>query len=86
MHLNYSSLDTLTLDGCGFLKSFPLFPKLRLLEISDCEDLESLTVGEQHEQDLLLSQIKIYRCPNFAYFPQGGLRAPYLKEFFYRRL
>jgi Leucine-rich repeat (LRR) protein len=86
MHLNYSSLDILTLDGCGFLKSFPLFPKLRLVEISNCEDLESLTIGEQHEQDLLLLQIKIYRCPNFAYFPQGGLRAPYLKEFFYQRL
>jgi hypothetical protein len=81
MHLNYSSLEILMLDGCGFLKSFPLFPKLRLLEISDCEDLESLTVGEQHEQDLLLSQINIRRCPNFAYFPQGGLRAPNLKDF-----
>ncbi|XP_062173946.1 putative disease resistance protein At3g14460 [Alnus glutinosa] len=81
MHLNYSSLEILKLAGCGFLKSFPLFPKLRLLKISDCEDLESLTVGEQHEQDLLLSQIKINRCPNFAYFPQGGLRAPNLKDF-----
>ncbi|XP_062173925.1 putative disease resistance protein At3g14460 [Alnus glutinosa] len=81
IHLNYSSLEKLTLDGCGFLKSFPLFPKLRRLEIWNCEDLESLTVGEQHEQDLLLSQIKISLCPNFAYFPHGGLRAPNLKDF-----
>jgi hypothetical protein len=58
-----------------------LTPKLRRLEISNCEDLESLKVGEQHKQYLLLSQIAISRCPNFAYFPQGGLRAPYLKEF-----
>jgi hypothetical protein len=65
----------------GSLKSFPLFSKLRQLEISDCGDLESLTVGEQHEHDLLLSQIEIHRCPNFAYFPKGGLRAPNLKEF-----
>ncbi|XP_062173804.1 putative disease resistance RPP13-like protein 1 [Alnus glutinosa] len=57
MHLNYSSLETLTLEDCGFLKSFPVFPKLRRLIIWNCEDLESLTVGEQHEQDLLLSQI-----------------------------
>jgi len=81
MHLNYSSLEILTLDGYGFLKSFPLFPKLRHLLILDCEDLESLTVGEQHEQDLLLSLIKIYRYHNFAYFPHGGLRAPSLKDF-----
>jgi Leucine-rich repeat (LRR) protein len=81
MHLNYSFLGELTLDGCGFLKSITLFPKLRLLQIWNCEDLESLTVGEQHEQDLLLSHIQINRCPNFAYFPQGGLRAPNLKEF-----
>jgi Leucine-rich repeat (LRR) protein len=80
-HLNYSSLKILTLDGCGFLKSFPLFPKLHRLVISNCEDLESLTVGEQHEQDLLLSQIEINQCPNFAYFPHGGLRAPNLKYF-----
>jgi Leucine-rich repeat (LRR) protein len=81
MHLNYSSLEKLTLDGCGFLKSFPLFQKLRHLKISNCEDLESLTVGEQHEQDLLASQIEINRCPNFASFPHGGLRAPNLKDF-----
>jgi hypothetical protein len=81
MHLNYSSLEKLTLESCGFLKSFPLFPKLLLLKISLCEDLESLTAGEQHEQDLLLSQIEIWRCPNFAYFPHGGLRAPNLKDF-----
>jgi Leucine-rich repeat (LRR) protein len=80
MHLNYSSLETLTLKDCGFLKSFPVFPKLRRLIIWNCEDLESLTVGEQHEQDLLLSQIEIWECPNFAYFPQGGLRAPNLKD------
>jgi len=81
MHLNYSSLKKLTLHRCGFLNGFPLFPKLRLLEISVCENLESLTVGEQHEQDLLLSHIKIRQCPNFAYFPHGGLRAPNLKHF-----
>ncbi|XP_062174443.1 putative disease resistance protein At3g14460 [Alnus glutinosa] len=81
MHLNYSSLEILELDRCWFLKSFPLFPKLLLLKISRCEYLESLTVGEQHEQDLLLSQIEIWRCPNFAYFPHGGLRTPNLKDF-----
>ncbi|XP_062173801.1 putative disease resistance RPP13-like protein 1 [Alnus glutinosa] len=74
-------VEKLTLDDCGFLKSFPLFPKLRHLEILDCKDIESLTVGDQHEQDLLLSRIEINGCPNFAYFPHGGLRAPNLKHF-----
>ena len=80
MHLNYSSLEYLTLDGCGFLKSFPLYPKLRRLIIYCCGDLEFLLVRE-HEHDLLLSQIDIRECHNFANFPKGGLRAPNLKKF-----
>ncbi|XP_059445071.1 putative disease resistance protein At3g14460 [Corylus avellana] len=82
MHLNYSSLECLTLEHCHSLKSFPLiFSKIRELSIMDCGDIESLTVGEQHEHDLLLSSMRIHWCPNFAYFPQGGLRAPNLKHF-----
>ncbi|XP_059445030.1 putative disease resistance protein At3g14460 [Corylus avellana] len=80
-HVNYSSLECLTLEHCSSLKSFPLFSKIRELSIEDCGDLESLTVGEQHEHDLLLSSMRIDGCPNFAYFPQGGLRAPNLKHF-----
>jgi Leucine-rich repeat (LRR) protein len=83
MHLGFSSLEYLMLDGCDYLKSFPLdlFPNLRRLEIWGCGNLESLTVQEQHEHDLLLSLIDINGCPNFVYFPKGGLHAPSLKEF-----
>jgi hypothetical protein len=82
MHLNYSSLEYLTLDHCSSLKSFPLFSNIRQLEILHyCGDLESLTVGEQHQHDLLLSQMQIRHCPNSAYFPQEGMRAPNLKYF-----
>jgi hypothetical protein len=84
MHLDCSSLEYLELSGCDSFKSLPLdlFRQLRRLEIRDCGDLESLTVREQHEHDLLsLIHIDIHRCPNFAYFPKGGLRAPSLKLF-----
>ena len=87
MHMNYSSLEYLKLVGCDSLNSFPLdlFPKLCHLEIWYCGNLESLTVREQDEHDLLLLQslihISIHGCPNFAYFPKGGLCAPNLKEF-----
>ncbi|XP_062173914.1 putative disease resistance RPP13-like protein 1 [Alnus glutinosa] len=84
-NVDYSSIEDLMLDRCDSLKSFPLdlFPKLRRLEIRDCGNLESLTVREQHEQDLLLSliDIDINGCPNFVCFPKGGLYAPNLKDF-----
>jgi Leucine-rich repeat (LRR) protein len=81
-HLNYSSLEDLTLYYCDSLKSFPLdlFPNLLRLVIECCGNLESL---DQHENGLRLSLIDIYLhgCPNFSFFPRGGLRAPDLKEF-----
>jgi len=83
MHLGYSSLEYLKLDLCDSLKFFPiyLFPNLLRLHIRGCGNLKSLTVGEQHEHDLLLSVLIIDECPDFAYFPKQGFHAPNLKEF-----
>jgi len=79
-HLDYSSLEKLCLRNCGSLKSFPLdlFPKLDHLEIMEYRNLESLTVPEHYEHDLVTLQIDISYCPNFVSFPKGGLRAPSL--------
>jgi Leucine-rich repeat (LRR) protein len=79
-HLDYSSLEKLCLRNCDSLKSFPLhlFPKLYHIEIMGCSNLESLTVPEHYEHDLVTLQISISSCPNFVSFPKGGLRAPSL--------
>jgi hypothetical protein len=79
-HLDYSSLERLSLQNCDSLKSFPLdlFPKLYHIKIEECRNLESLTVPEHYEHELVTLQIDIWRCPNFVSFPKGGLRAPSL--------
>jgi len=79
-HLDYASLEKLCLWNCGSLKSFPLdlFPKLYHIEINKCSNLESLTVTEHYEHDLVSLRINISCCPKFVCFPKGGLRAPSL--------
>jgi hypothetical protein len=79
-HLYYSSLEKLCLWNCDSLKSFllHLFPKLYHIEINWCSNLESLTVPEHYEHDLVTLEIEIWSCPNFVSFPKGGLRAPSL--------
>jgi hypothetical protein len=58
-HLDFSSLETLKLDNCDSLKSFPLdlFPKLYNINISGCTNLESFTASEQHGRDLVTLHI-----------------------------
>jgi hypothetical protein len=79
-HLDYSSLEKLVLWNCDSLKSFSLdlFPKLYNIEIKNCSNLESVTVQEHYEHDLVTLEIEIFDCPNFVSFPKGGLRAPSL--------
>jgi hypothetical protein len=79
-HLDHSSLEKLCLHDCDSLKSFPLelFPKLYDIQIAWCSNLESLTVPEHYEHDLVTLEIHISICPNFVSFPKGGLRAPSL--------
>jgi Leucine-rich repeat (LRR) protein len=78
--LDYSSLERLCLWDCDSLKSFPLdlFPKLYRIKIDECSNLESLTIPEHYEHDLVILEIEILSCPNFVSFPKGGLCAPSL--------
>ncbi|XP_062173765.1 putative disease resistance protein At3g14460 [Alnus glutinosa] len=79
-----SQLETLRLDGCDSLKSFPLdlFPKLYNMDIFQCKNLESFTISEQHGCDLVtLRSISIRNCPNFVSFPKGGICVPNLSSF-----
>ncbi|KAM4097297.1 hypothetical protein ACJW30_08G171200 [Castanea mollissima] len=82
MYPCYSSLEHLDIeDSCNSQKSFPLdiFPKLRLLNIKRCSNMESLSVSEGHHLTDLL-ELQICDCPNFVAFPSGGLSAPNLSE------
>ncbi|XP_059441885.1 putative disease resistance protein At3g14460 [Corylus avellana] len=82
-NLDYSSLGKLSLWNCDSVKSFPLdlFPNLYHIKISSCINLESLTVPENYEHDLVALEINIRHCHNFVSFPKGGLRAPKLTTF-----
>ncbi|KAG6671287.1 hypothetical protein I3843_Q001800 [Carya illinoinensis] len=78
INLDYSWLEVLFLFNCDSLRSFPmdLFPNVKDLTIEICTNLESLTVVEQHQHDLVaLSSLRISQCPNFVSFPRGGLHA-----------
>ncbi|XP_040994355.1 putative disease resistance RPP13-like protein 1 [Juglans microcarpa x Juglans regia] len=78
INLDYSCLEVLRLFDCDSLRSIPmdLFPNVKDLEIRRCTDLESLTVAEQHQHDLVaLSSLSIAKCSNFVSFPRGGLHA-----------
>jgi hypothetical protein len=80
LHLECSYLQKLELVNCDSLKSFPLdlFPNLSDIRFCLCCNLESLTIPEHYEHDLVTLQIDIIGCPNFVSFPKGGLRAPSL--------
>ncbi|KAG2671099.1 hypothetical protein I3760_14G117900 [Carya illinoinensis] len=83
VNLGYSYLEVLELFECDSLRSFPmdLFPNVKQLQIWTCTNLESLTVAEQHQHDLVaLSSLIICSCPNFVSFPRGGLHAPKLGD------
>ncbi|KAH0981868.1 hypothetical protein GBA52_009045 [Prunus armeniaca] len=70
------------LHSCDSMRSFPLgiFPKLMVLCISNCKNLESLSFIEEDGVDVNLRNLEILHCSNLACFPQGGLRAPNLTE------
>jgi len=82
--LEWSYLEKLKLDRCDSLKSFPLdlFPKLSNILFWRCHNLESLTIPEHYEHDLVTVKIDISYCPNFGSFPKEGLRAPNLTSLF----
>ncbi|KAG2668831.1 hypothetical protein I3760_14G008400 [Carya illinoinensis] len=82
MQRQYSSLEELYLGGsCDSLTSFPLdlFPNLKSIRIEGSNNLQSL---EQHGGDhLVISQLRICKCPKFVDFPKGGLRTSNLANF-----
>jgi hypothetical protein len=82
-NFDYSSLEKLSLCNCDSVKSIPLdlFPNLMNIRIWSCSNLESLTVPENYEHDLVTLDIDINNCHNFVSFPKGGLRAPKLTKF-----
>jgi hypothetical protein len=51
------------------------------IKIWSCSNLESLTVPENYEHDLVTLEIDIQYCHNFVSFPKGGLHAPKLTRF-----
>ncbi|KAG2670691.1 hypothetical protein I3760_14G099000 [Carya illinoinensis] len=77
-NLYYSCLEVLKLFDCDSLQSIPmdLFLNVKDLKIQSCMNLESLTIAEQHQHDLVaLLSLTIEECPNFVSFPRGGLHA-----------
>lgn len=67
-------------SSCDSLKSFPLnlFPKLKILCIWDCPNLESLSMGECQINKLSLESLEIRDCSNLVSFPVKGLLSPNL--------
>lgn len=83
MYLDYSSIENVSLNGCESLRSFPLdlFPKLRIFNINECRNLESIALQKHHVYDMMAFEINIYNCPNFVSFPKEGLCASKLTWF-----
>ena len=76
----YPSLENLKVSS---LRPLPLelFPKLKVLGLHSCENLESLSTLEGSLQDLTsLTSLVIKECPNFVSFHEGGLCAPNLTK------
>ncbi|KAL1324696.1 putative disease resistance protein At3g14460 [Arachis ipaensis] len=68
------SLTSLTLD---------LFPKLKILCIWDCPNLQSFNVTKEYKGDLpSLESLEIRDCPRLMSFPEGGIHAPNLESIF----
>ena len=78
-----SSIETLKVEGPCSLVSLPLdsFPKLRRVEMSGCEHLQSLSTSERSHQDhTSLTCLEITKCSKFVSFPSKGLCAPNLRK------
>ncbi|KAL3027128.1 hypothetical protein AAZX31_03G032200 [Glycine max] len=76
-------LETLSIRrSCDSLTSLPLvtFPNLRDLIITDCENMEYLSVSGAESFECLC-YLNICECPNFVSFWREGLPAPNLITF-----
>lgn len=82
---NFDNLEHLSIgSSCDSLKSFTLnlFPKLRILCIWDCPNLESLSnlVDGCQNNNLSLESLEIRDCPSLVSFPREGLLSPSLRS------
>ncbi|XP_048420387.1 putative disease resistance RPP13-like protein 1 [Pyrus x bretschneideri] len=76
MMAELTSLEDLEIwNSFHSVRSFPLgvFPKLSTLHIDGCENLESFSIEGVDQNLSHLNNLQIYRCPNLASFPDGGL-------------
>ncbi|RDY05029.1 putative disease resistance RPP13-like protein 1, partial [Mucuna pruriens] len=85
MHHWHNFLVKLSIkSSCDSLRTFSLdfFPKLRLLKLWKCSNLEM--ISQEHDHNL--TSLKIRECPRFVSFPSGGLSAPRLDYFAIEKL
>ena len=82
---NYTSLVTLELNNsCDALKHFQLdgFPVLQMLDISDCNSLESIFISEtSSSHSSMLQTISLYSCKALLSLPQRMETLTTLEEF-----
>ncbi|XP_050283529.1 putative disease resistance protein At3g14460 isoform X2 [Quercus robur] len=84
---HYALLEHLCIgSSCDSLVFLPLdlFPKLKILSIWDCANLESFSMPGRIQKDLTsLEVLEIRDCPNLLSFPRGGLLTPNLKSIWF---
>ncbi|WVZ17327.1 hypothetical protein V8G54_010309, partial [Vigna mungo] len=76
-------LESLSINNsCDWLTSLPLsiFPNLTRLYITNCENVESVSVSGS-EMSKGLNSFEIGNCPNFVSVPGEGLCMPNLTSF-----
>ncbi|KAJ6683180.1 hypothetical protein OIU74_021271 [Salix koriyanagi] len=78
-----TTLEEIEMENCDSLKCFQLelFPRMKILRISKCSNLEFICEHEGPLEDLTsLHSLKIWECPKLVSFPKGGLPASCLTE------
>ncbi|XP_068491379.1 putative disease resistance RPP13-like protein 1 [Phaseolus vulgaris] len=78
---HYDFLEELDIiQCCHSLTNFPLdlFPKLSVLCVNECHNLQMITQGHPHGH---LRSLTIKKCSEFESFPNEGLFAPQLQIF-----
>ncbi|KAJ6775620.1 hypothetical protein OIU79_018735 [Salix purpurea] len=78
-----TTLEENEMENCDSLKCFQLelFPRLKILRISKCSNLEFICEHEGPLEDLTsLHSLKIWECPKLVSMPKGGLPASCLTE------
>ena len=79
-HCYHFLVDLRITQCCDSLTNFPLdlFPKLGLLILDGCHNLQMISQGHPHRH---LKNLTIKTCCEFESFPSEGLSAPELKRF-----